>query len=64
MTAYLSGVEAVRMAQGLYIPEIPGTVSGLTLDGANAIERALVEADAMIPHYTAWTAGEITCGGV
>lgn len=64
MEAYLSGVETVRSAQGLYVTEIPKTMAGLTTGGANAIERALVEADAVFPKYSAWTAGEITCGGV
>lgn len=64
MEAYLSGVETVRAAQGLEMPEIPGTMAGLTIDGANRIERALVKVDAVFPKYAAWTAGEITCGGV
>lgn len=63
MTAYLADVERVRVAQGLYMPEIPGTMDNLTVDGANAIEQALVEVDAVFPYYAAWTAGETTCGG-
>lgn len=64
MAAYLAGVEAVRVAQGIYLTEIPLTMDDLSLEGANNIERALVEADAVFPHYSAWTAGEISCGGV
>lgn len=62
--AYLANVETVRVAQGIYLTEIPLTMDDLSLEGANDIERALVEADAVFPHYTAWTAGEVTCGGV
>lgn len=64
MAEYLADVERVRVAQGLYLAEIPGTMDNLTVDGANAIERVLVEVDAVFPHYTAWTAGETTCGGI
>ena len=64
MAAYLAGVETVRVAQGIYLTEIPLTMDDLSLEGANNIERALVEADAVFPHYSAWTAGEVTCGGV
>lgn len=64
MLAYLQNVEAVRTAQGVYIPEIPGGPRWLTTEGANAVEKALVEADALFPLYAPWTAGEITCGGV
>lgn len=64
LETYLVGVNAVREVQGLEMPEIPRTMAGLTIDGANRIERALVEVDAAFPQYSAWTAGEITCGGV
>lgn len=64
MEAYLANVETVRAAQGLYMPEIPWTMDSLRPEGANDIERTLVEVDAGFPHYTAWTAGEITCGGI
>lgn len=64
MEAYLAGVNAVREAQGLYMPEIPGTMARFTAGGANRVEAALVAVDAVFPHYSAWTAGEITCGGV
>ena len=64
MASYLDSIAAVREAQGIYLTEIPWTMDNLTVDGANAMEQALVEADAVFPYYTAWTAGEITCGGV
>lgn len=68
MTAYLANVETVRSAQGLYMPEIPWSMDELGgkqgVEKANDIERALVAVDAVFPYYTAWTAGEVTCGGV
>lgn len=64
MVTYLTNVETIRQAQGLYVTEIPGTMRGLDADKANRIEKALVETDSIFPRYTAWTAGEITCGGV
>lgn len=64
METYLANVERVRVAQGLYLTEIPGTMDSLNVDGANAIEQVLVEVDAVFPNYSALTAGEVTCGGV
>lgn len=64
MTTYLQNVETVRSAQGVYIPDIPGTLRMASHEAFNAVEKALVETDAVFPHYFAWTSGEITCGGV
>lgn len=64
MEDYLSNVEHIRDAQGVELPEIPETMRQLTGGGANQIERALVEADAVFPRYEIWTAGELTSGGV
>lgn len=63
MQTYLANVEAVRIAQGLPMPPIPATMRHSNIDGWNKIEKALVETDAVLPYYTAWTAGEVTCGG-
>ncbi len=62
MGDYLQNVETVRTAQGLYVLEIPYTMRFPTLAGTNAIEKALVETDAYFPNYSAWSAGEISCG--
>lgn len=63
---YCKNVEAIRDAQGLKwltdIP-IPETLRSLNQNGANQLEKALVETDAVFPKYTAWTSGEISCGG-
>ena len=64
MAAYLADVETVRAAQGLEMPNIPETMRRLTVGGANQIEAALVAVDAVFPRYTAWSSGEVTCGGV
>lgn len=64
MAEYLQDVETVRSAQDLYVQEILLTMRRSTLEGWNNIEKALVEVDEIFPRYTAWTAGEITCGGV
>ena len=63
MDVYLSNVETVRGVQGIPMPEIPSTMRHSSIDGWNRIERALVETDAVFPKYTAWTSGEVTCGG-
>ncbi len=62
MADYLSGVEAVRTAQGLAMPEIPETMAALDVEGANRIEAALVAVDRVLPLHWAWTAGEAFCG--
>ena len=64
MADYLSNVAHVREAQGLPMPPIPDTIRHLTEQGANQIEQALVEADAIFPRYSCWTAGELTAGGM
>lgn len=67
METYLGNVEALRDAQGLEYLEslpLPQAIPDLTLEGANQIEKALVEADAVTPRYRAWSSGEISCGGV
>ncbi len=63
MDAYITNVEAVRTTQGLYATEIPPTMRKLTTDGANRIEKALVDVDSVFPRYSAWSAGEISSGG-
>ncbi len=63
MDVYLSNVETVRGVQGIPMPEIPSTMRHSSIDGWNRIERALVETDAVFHKYTAWTSGEVTCGG-
>lgn len=62
MASYLSGVEAVRSAQGLEMPGIPAAMDGLDIAGANRIEAALVAVDRVLPLHWAWTAGEAFCG--
>ena len=62
MEAYLAGVNTVREAQRLEMPEVPETMRGLDIDGANQIEAALVAVDAVFPRYGVWTSGEIGCG--
>ena len=42
---------------------LPDSMEKLDLTGANQLERVLVAADALFPNYSAWTSGEITCGG-
>ncbi len=63
MTAYLQNVEAVRTAQPLYIEaKPPETMQFLTPEGANSIEKALVEVDSYFPRYFTWPSGAIQCG--
>lgn len=63
---YRKNVETIRDTQNLkrltewY--EIPETLRYLDYQGANQLEKALVETDAVFPRYTAWTSGEIFCG--
>lgn len=64
MANYLRDVETVRSAQNLYVQEIPATLRFSTFQDWNNIEKALVETDAILPNYFAWTSGEVTCGGV
>lgn len=65
MDTYLNDVVTIRDAQPVYIPvETPPTMRKSTINDWNNIEKALVEADSFFPNYTAWTSGEITCGGV
>lgn len=64
MAGYLNNVAHVRDAQGLPMPPIPDTIRHLTEQDANQIEAALVEADSVFPRYFAWTAGELTAGGM
>ena len=65
MATYLRNVETVRTALGLYVEaQPPVTMRKSGIDGWNAIEKALVETDAWFPYYSAWSSGEITCGGV
>ncbi len=61
---YLDNVEAVTTAQEVPVTEIPGDLRMAALEDFNAIERALVETDAIFPLYLAWTAAEITSGEV
>lgn len=63
METYLQNVETVRSAQGIEVQEIPATLRKSTTYGFNAVEKALVETDAIFPNYFAWSAGEISCGG-
>lgn len=62
---YRQNVETIRDTQGLAdlnaLP-IPQTLRFLNWDGANQLEKALVEADAIFPNYRSWTSGEISCG--
>lgn len=63
---YRKNVETIRDVQGLdslKAWQLPRSLRQLNHEAANAIEKALVETDAVFPRYTAWTAGEITCGG-
>lgn len=62
MNTYLQNVETVKSAQGLYVPEIPGTMRKSTVEDWNKIEKALVETDKYFPNYFAWSAGEVSCG--
>lgn len=64
MSTYIQNVETVRSAQGLYVPDIPYTMRKSTVEDWNKVEKALVETDAYFPDYFAWTAGEITAGGL
>lgn len=62
---YRRNVETIRDAQN--IPEltgweIPETMRYLNHEGANQLEKALVETDAIFPNYQSWTSGEISCG--
>ena len=59
---YLRDVYIVRDAQGLYLGELPVTMRFPTVDGANQIERALVEVNALFPRHRALTSGQITAG--
>lgn len=62
---YRRNVEAIRDAQGLEgLSEwpIPYTLRMLNYEGANQLEKALVQTDAIFPRYTAWTSGEVSCG--
>lgn len=62
---YRQNVKAIRDAQRLESLSgwpVPDTMRHLNHEGANQIEKALVQTDALFPGYTAWTAGEITCG--
>lgn len=63
--SYRKNVEAIRDAQGIEgLSEwpIPATLRYISHEGANQLEKALVQTDAIFQHYNAWTAGEITCG--
>lgn len=62
MDDYLQNVEAVRSAQGLYVPDIPASMRRSTVEDWNKIEKALVETDSYFPNYFAWSSGEISCG--
>lgn len=64
---YRKNVETIRDAQGLESLKawpLPRTLRNLNTEGANALEKALVETDKVFPRYTAWTSGEISCGEV
>lgn len=63
---YRKNVETIRDAQPvsrIQTLPLPFTLRNLNQDGANQLEKALVEADAVLPNYFAWTAGEVTAGG-
>lgn len=62
MDAYLADVNTLRNAQGTEIQGIPATMAWLSFMGANAIEKALVEVDAVFPNYRSWSSGEISSG--
>lgn len=62
MAAYLADVNTLRNAQGTEIQGVPASMAWLSHLGANAIEKALVEVDAVFPNYRSWSSGEISSG--
>lgn len=64
LETYRRNVQTIRDAQNLPIQEIPDTMEHLDFQGANQLERALVETDSYFPRYTAFICGEIFCGEV
>lgn len=67
LEAYLARVQAVRDAlpEDVTLPALPPDMDRLGYEGANDIERFLVEADKIIARVeTGWLySGEITAGG-
>ena len=66
MAVYRNNVAAIRDSQdveSMSAMPLPDSMEKLDLTGANQLERVLVAADALFPNYSAWTSGEITCGG-
>ncbi len=62
MDDYLGDVNTLRNAQGTEIQGVPASMAWLSVPGANAIEKALVEVDAVFPNYRCWSSGEISSG--